>query len=120
MGFTERSKKRIASVVRIVEREQGRRRHRQNPHTSTNPLKLAKTQEAAGSGRTISVKLLDHTGSEFGDSFNATFIMTDGGTAANEALPRVESGKTILVANIGDTWYVVNPTLIKSKECGTP
>lgn len=83
----------------------------------TMPIKRAKTQEAAQGDLLISVKLLDSNGDEVGDAFDATFIATDGATAANSALPRVADDSVILITQIDGTWYVVNPTLIKSSAC---
>ena len=78
---------------------------------------LAKTQEAAQANLLISVKLLDENGLEKGAAFDATLIATDGCTAANAALPRIQSAKTVIVSKIGGTWYVVNPTIIDSEAC---
>lgn len=78
----------------------------------------AKTQEAAQGDLNISVKLLDAAGVEFGDAFDAVFGDADGVTAANAALPRVASGKTISVVKMpSGTWKVVTPTLTKSTAC---
>ena len=77
----------------------------------------ATTQEAAQSDLLISVKLQDEDGAVMGDPFNATLIATDGATAANAALPRIANSKTILITKIAGTWYVVNPTIIKSAVC---
>ena len=77
----------------------------------------AKTQEAAQADLNISVKLLDADGNVTGDAFDAAFIDADGVTAANSALPRVATSKDILVTKIHGSWYVINPTLIKSSVC---
>ena len=84
---------------------------------SGSGIRRAKTQQAAQSNLNISVKLLDSGGSETGDAFNAAFIDADGVTAANSALPRVATSKNILITKIDGSWYVVNPTLIKSSIC---
>jgi len=84
---------------------------------NNSPLRLALTQEAAQADLFISVKLLDSGGTVMGEAFDATLIATDGATAANAALPRIATSKTILITKIGDTWYVVNPTIIKSTVC---
>ena len=75
------------------------------------------TQEAAQGDLLISVKLTNSAGAATGDAFDATFVATDGATAASACLPAVASGKTILITFIGGTWYVVNPTLINSTVC---
>jgi len=80
-------------------------------------LQRAKTQEAAQADLLISVKLLDGEDNEIGDAFDATFISTDGCTAANAALPRVQTAKTVIVSKVGGTWYVINPTIIDSEAC---
>ena len=80
-------------------------------------VKRAKTQEAAQADGLISVKLLDSDGVVTGSAFDATFIMTDGATAANTCLPRVQTNKIVLVSQIQGTWYVVNPTLTDSEAC---
>ena len=85
-------------------------------------LRWAKTQELSKdvTDQYISVKLLDPnspTGTETGEAFDATCIFTDAATAANQCLPVVPAGKAILIAQIGTTWYIVNPSFIKKTVC---
>ena len=114
--FSDRSVKKITTVVRHVLKNRGRRDFRSNPRLvgSGNIIRRAKTQEAAQADLNISVKLLDTDGNVTGDPFDAAFIDADGVTAADSALPRVAISKNILITKIDGSWYVVNPTLIKS------
>ena len=117
--FSDKSVKKITSVVRHVLKNRGRRDFRPNPRFigSGKGIVRAKTQQAAQANLNISVKLLDADGNVTGDPFDAAFIVADGVTAANSALPRVATSKDILITKIDGSWYVVNPTLIKSSIC---
>jgi len=83
-----------------------------------NNIKGAVTQEAAQSNLLISVKLINKSGAEVGSAFDCLLLSPDGATAANSALPRIATGKAILVTKISNgDWIVVNPTIIKSSVC---
>jgi len=77
----------------------------------------AYTQEAAQGDQYISVKLLTDAGSQTGNAFDAEFKFTDGASAANTCLPRIQASKWVQVTKMNGDWYVVNPTLIDSESC---
>jgi len=97
--------------------DEGATRYVGLPSVKHGECRRAITQEAAQGDLLISVKLTNSAGAATGDAFDATFVATDGATAASACLPAVASGKTILITFIGGTWYVVNPTLINSTVC---
>jgi len=103
------------SVVSKIETSSGTRTREKNDIGQN--IFRATTMEVAQADLFISVKLQDRDGAVMGDAFDATLIATDGATAANAALPRIAASKTILITKIAGTWYVVNPTIIKSTVC---
>ena len=103
------------SVVSKIETSSGTRTREKNDIGQN--IFRATTMEVAQADLFISGKLQDRDGAVMGDAFDATLIATDGATAANAALPRIAASKTILITKIAGTWYVVNPTIIKSTVC---
>jgi len=81
-------------------------------------LRLAITQEAAQADLNISVKLTNRAGTATGSAFDCLLMETDDATAATSVLPRIGTTEKVLVWKApSGTWYVANPTIIKSSVC---
>ncbi len=67
-------------------------------------IRRARAQEAAPADAYLSVKLCDQDGTEIGSAFDV-YCEISGGTALNEAIPRIADDDYLFVTNISGTWY---------------
>jgi len=71
----------------------------------------AKTQEAGQSDGKVSVKLLDAAGTETGSAFDVYAFPDKATNDMGNYWPAITSGQTVVVAQIDDDWFLINPTL---------
>ena len=74
--------------------------------------RIAYCSEAAGADATITATL-DHT---TGAAITVTCLIAQGGTALNEAVPRLADNDMIMVSKIGATWHCLT-TFMPSEDC---
>ncbi|MCH8244621.1 hypothetical protein IIB97_01920 [Patescibacteria group bacterium] len=84
-------------------------------------VRLAYVQENSpaddppGTGSLISVKLGDYKGVASGDAFDAKCLIY-GGSALDEAVPRLTNSSIVFVIQLWGIWYVVTP-FIATEDC---
>ena len=112
----EAGARQLRNTVRKVERLQ-RPIHRRRVVASGGgggsggACQRAKTQEAGQSDGKVSVKLLDAAGTETGSAFDVYAFPDKATNDMGNYWPAITSGQTVVVAQIDDDWFLINPTL---------
>jgi len=100
--FTRSATKRIADVVRLVERTQGRQ-WRQNPHSVADDLRIPRRAKTVGAttGTSVLCKLLDKEAAVVGEVITVNLFKT-----STDSFPIISSGDIIPVfKDLNAEWY---------------